>query len=375
MLRKMLEKVSVKLSWLIILASLLYTTYQINLKLASENFAGNLNGLHVAPWVTIIAVSINICFYGIFGCFNLGRLKEQWLIFLVSGLTTSAIVNSGVITTALKAVSITEASTLTKATAVPASLLATILLISKERGQLLRNKYQMIGGALALCAIVVNLMSITARMSGLPMFVFVLTGIYALASFIRTPLIRKNSGDPLGYAAGDQLFASMFVYGFCAFLRWGNFSFLPQQLVSPFMEMRTGLSNPNFKMLGWAFVIALPFAIYAPTSILILMYKKNDATALVGSIMQKLVAVVAAVLALPTMHLVVWLFFDVNINQMPWYNKSEILGLGFFVAATIISIFPQIKEFFKNKFNERGVSSSKRPNSSQSGGRLQASTV
>jgi hypothetical protein len=372
MLRKILDKIVAKLKWLIVIASVLYTVYLVSVKLASEPTAGNINGLQMAPWVTLMAVTINLCFYWVAGCFDRDRLKKQWPIFLASGCATGPIIITGVITLALKAVKITEAASLTKATAIPASLLATFLLIRSERKRLLQDKYQMVGGVLALCAISVNLKGIVSRMGNMPMFVFVLTGIYALSSFIRTPLMRKTPGDGLGYGAGDQLFASLFVYGFSAFLRWGNFSILPHELELPFNQMRIGLMNPSFKMMAWAFPSALAFGLYAPACILLLKYKENGSTAVLGNIMQKLVGVIGAVLALPVMNLCAWLFFDRN-AKIAWYDESEVIGLLLFASATITSLFPQIRSFLKSK-SENHNASSRGQNTTRSGG-LQPSPV
>jgi hypothetical protein len=351
---------------LITSASILYTMYVAGSKLALEQFAGNLNGLHLAPWIAIIATMINLFFYFATGCFKLETMKKFWKTFSLSGFATGNIIISGIMTIAMKAVRITEASTLNKATAVPASFFAMILFDKKERKQLLQDKFQLCGTALAFVAIAANLYGIGTRISALPVLVFLLASIYATASFTRTPLMRKTPVDPLQYGAGDQLFACLVVVVFFGFVRWGNLSVLPHLLQDPFAKMQYGLAHPTPKLLGWAFFTGLPFALYAPLSILLLKYNEGKSTAVLGNIMQKLVGVIGAVFGLPVMHLCAGVFYSAS-SKLPWYEKSEVIGLLAFAAATLVSLFPKIRAFLKSK-SPRSNASSRGQNTTRSGG-------
>jgi hypothetical protein len=237
---------------LITSASILYTMYVAGSKLALEQFAGNLNGLHLAPWIAIIATMINLFFYFATGCFKLETMKKFWKTFSLSGFATGNIIISGIMTIAMKAVSITEASTLNKATAVPASFFAMILFDKKERKQLLQDKFQLCGTALAFVAIAANLYGIGTRISALPVLVFLLASIYATASFTRTPLMRKTPVDPLQYGAGDQLFACLVVVVFFWLCSLGKFVGFASSLARSFCEdaIRLGSSNPKTSRLG-----------------------------------------------------------------------------------------------------------------------------
>ncbi len=351
MLKSILERLSKRSYGLISGGAVLYTLYLMATKLATKKYGGNLNGLHVAPWLALFAAGFNVIFYACFGCFSWKRFKEQWPIFLLSGCATGTIIVTGVTTLALNAIKITEASALTKATAIPASLLAILFLLKEERRQLWQKKHQLLGGVVALAAIAANLHGIANRVASVPSFIYCLVALYALASFTRTPLFRKTPGDALGYAAGDQIFAFFAVFVFCCFVWLGNFSVLPSLLVEPFSQMREGLLHPSVKIMKWTGVAALPFALYAPMSILMLMYKEQGSTGLVGAIMQKLAGVIGTVISLPLMNLCSWLFFGVSSSDLQWYDRTELVGLALYSGATLISLASEIKQLFDNFFN------------------------
>lgn len=345
---------------LIGLCTFLYTLYAAGTKLATEGYGAEIDGLMLAPWVTLVAVSVNMVFYAVTGLFNWMRIRKEWKRFLVSGTAVGFLIISGVVLLALKIIKLTEGATLQKALGVPMSIVAILIFLKAERSRLIRDYYQLIGGTLALVAIYLNMKGISGgSIARLPFFVIILLVMYALGCLVRTPIMRTDKGEnKLEFGAGEQPFSTLIVFVSCALLVVGNMTVLPDQLQGPLVKMQAGLLHPTWKMMMWAFIIGIPFGLYAPTSVLLLMYNGGGSTAMLGYIMQKLAGLGGATLGLPTLHLFVWLFFSYNENiKVPWYDMKEIQALLLFFSATFISLIPQLRAYRRLREQEKSKKS------------------
>lgn len=340
---------------LIFLCTFLYTLYAANTKLATESYGAGIDGLMLAPWVTLVAVAVNVVFYAVTGLFNWQRIRKEWIRFLVSGTAVGSLIISGVLLLALKIVKLTEGATLQKALGVPMSIIAILIFLKQERSRLRHDYYQLSGGALALVAIYLNMKGISGgRIMALPFFVIILLIMYALGCLVRTPIMRTDKGkNKLEFGAGEQPFSTLLVVIFCALVAFGDLTILPDKLQEPLLKMQTGLLHPTWNIIKWACIIGVPFGLYAPTSVLLLMYTKGGSTAMLGYIMQKLAGVSGAVLGLPILHLFVGLFFPYQENlKVPWYESREIQALLLFSLATFVSLIPQLRVYLRKREEE-----------------------
>jgi len=310
MLKKLEKNTVLYYLFLVLWCMLAYLGNLVFLKIATEKYGYDFPSKQFAFGVAIIAVCFNFIFVRMMKWFDVEDFKMNYKnLYFPNGICTGLIIISGLLVLSFKNLGVTAASSIYKGILVPIGFAVAIkyaMSLSENDKKKEFSKVvawpQIVSLTIALCAVMFAVW-INRKSNWLNWFAWIVIFIYSYSYYQRLSRM-KNVKNQLAYAAGEQQICTVTVLLFIGCIQIIAF-FLPKEmntnlnwLFALIKEMQFTIEIFNVKCLFLMVLSGILFGLYAPASILIIMFNKGKVGTLTfGTITHKGVGVAAVAIA------------------------------------------------------------------------------
>jgi hypothetical protein len=344
-----------KLWFLAIWCLVTFATQLVVVKVVTERYGFKFNGRQFALFIALISVTFNLALIFLAGWVDRERLKKEHKRFMLSGFCGAGVVICGLLVLNFKDLNAMAANALYKGILIPIAFVVSLcygLHLLKQDGGKAWNKakaWPQIGAFLLAIAAVVTAVKGSGQ-SGFALFAHwfppTVLLMYGLCYAPRMWCFKTQTGPQLTFFGGEHIFTFTVVVSIIGLVHIIPLGLLPEsaQVIVQQMRFTKDLLRPEIMLLG--LLAGVSFGLYAPASILILMYDQGQrATIAYGSIVHKTIGLAGTIVAAVVLVIFVPVWFTGQ--EAAWPNRTEIVSFFIFCGATLVPVLAEVA-WFKN---------------------------
>lgn len=340
----------IKRLWFLALWCLItFATQLVVVKVVTENYGLKFNGKQFALFTAQISVLFNLGLVVLAGWVDKKRLKQEYKRFILSGFCGAGVVICGLLVLNFRDLNALTANALYKGTLIPlafgVSLIYGYYMMNDDEGRAWKKAkaWPQIGAFLLALGAVATAV-IGGSRSGFDLFSHwfppLVLFMYAVNYTPRLWLFKTQQGNQLTYFGGEHIVTVTVVTLIVGLVHVAPCDLLPTTMSDIIQQMRftKELLRPEIWKLG--LLAGISFGLYAPASILILMYDQgNKGTVAYGSIFHKTIGLAGTLVAACVLVYGVPVWFPGH--KAEWPNRTEIISFAIFCGATIIPLIAE----------------------------------